>query len=63
MTLRHMTSIPFTRLFQLKELFQLRFMKKKKKKEGQRRYKYHVLGRNKSNIVQNHYDSNKLFFY
>ena len=34
----------------------------KKKKEGQRRYKYHVLGRNKSNIVQNHYDSNKLFF-
>ena len=36
--------------------------KKKKRKEGQRRYKYHVLGRNKSNIVQNHYDSNKLFF-
>ena len=60
MTLRHITSIPFTQLFQLKELFQLRFMKKKK--EGQRRYKYHVLGRNKSNIVQNHYDSNKLFF-
>jgi hypothetical protein len=28
-----MTSIPFTRLFQLKELFQLRFMKKKEKKK------------------------------
>ena len=50
------TSIPHSKLKdKLRELFQLCFIKK----NGQRRYKYLVLGRDRSDFVKNHSDSTK----
>ena len=52
------TSIPHSKLKdKLKELVLLYFVKQ----NGQRRYKYLVLGRNKSYFVKDHSDSNKKF--
>jgi hypothetical protein len=62
--LKHLISLPFTRLFltlklkdKLRELVQLCFIKK----NGQRRYKYLVLGRDRSYFVKHHSDSTKKF--
>ena len=52
------TTIPHSKLKErLKELVQLCFVKK----SGERRYKYLVIGRNKSYFVKNHSDSDKKF--
>ena len=52
------TNIPHSKLRdKLKELILLCFIKK----NGQRRYKYLVLGRDKSHFVKDHSDSNKKF--
>jgi hypothetical protein len=64
--LKHLTSLPFTRLLciphsklkdKLRELVQLCFIEK----NGQRRYKYLVLGRDRSYFVKHHSDSTKKF--
>ena len=52
------TTIPHSKLKdKLRELVQLCFMKK----NGQRRYKYLVLGRDRSYVVKKHSDSTKKF--
>jgi len=52
------TTIPHSKLKdKLRELVQLCFIKK----NGQRRYKYFVLGRDRSYFVKHHSDSTKKF--